>query len=226
MIKILRKIKHLIYGTYISVKIKRIQKRWVGNNYGGFYLHEKNLDTTSVIYSIGIGKDVSFDMELINKFNCKVFAYDPTPKSVKWVEKNVNMDNFIFTPLGVADRRGEREFYFPKNQNYVSGSINNINSIEVKNSIKLNFDSLHNLMLLNNHDKIDVLKMDIEGSEYEVIEHIKKHQIDIKQILVEFHPHMEIHGRMKTLKAINKLEAMGYHCYGRSDSLLEYSFIK
>ena len=81
-------------------------------------------------------------------------------------------------------------------------------------------------MLLNNHDKIDVLKMDIEGSEYEVIEHIKKHQIDIKQILVEFHPHLEIHGRMKTLKAINKLEAMGYHCYGRSDSLLEYSFIK
>jgi FkbM family methyltransferase len=226
MIKFLRKIKHLLKGIYIPVKIKRIEKRWYGNNYGGFYLYDKNLDNTSVIYSIGIGEDVSFDMELINKFKCKVFAYDPTPKSVKWVDKIVNKDNFIFHPLGVANQKGEREFYLPKNQNHVSGSINNINSVEIKNSIKLNFDSLNNLMKLKNHNKIDVLKMDIEGAEYEVIDHIKKYQLDIKQILVEFHPHFENNGRKKTLNAIESLEAMGYHCYGRSDSLLEYSFIK
>ena len=226
MIKFLRKIKHFLKGIYIPVKIKRIEKRWYGNDYGGFYLYEKNLDTTSVIYSIGIGEDVSFDMELINKFNCNVFAYDPTPKSVKWVDKNVDLDNFIFHPLGVANQKGEREFYLPKNQNHVSGSINNINSIEIKNSIKLNFDSLNNIMKLNNHNKIDVLKMDIEGAEYEVIDHIKKHQLDIKQILVEFHPHFEKNGKKKTKIAIEKLEKMGYGCFGVSDSLLEYSFIK
>ena len=226
MIKFLRKIKHLLKGIYIPVKIKRIEKRWYGNNYGGFYLYDKNIDNTSVIYSIGIGEDVSFDMELINKFNCKVFAYDPTPKSVKWVDKNVNLDNFIFHPLGVANQKGEREFYLPKNQNHVSGSINKINSIEIKNSIKLNFDSLNNLMKLNGHNKIDVLKMDIEGSEYDVIDSILTDKIEIDQILVEFHPHLIQNGRSKTKNSIKKLENIGYKCFARSNSFFEYSFIK
>ena len=226
MIKTLKKIKYFFEGKYISVNINKISKQWFGNQYGGFYLAQNSIDKSSIVYSIGIGEDISFDEGIMDRYGCKVFAFDPTPKSVVWVKENVTTQNFVFSPIGVAKEKGSRKFYLPTNNNHVSGSIHDIKTINNSNSIDLRFDSLSNIMKDNNHLKLDLLKMDIEGAEYEVIDHIQKNNIDIKQILVEFHPHFEKDGKKKTKKAIEKLEKMVYSCFGLSNSLLEYSFIK
>ena len=226
MIKTLKKIKYFFEGKYISVNINKISKQWFGNQYGGFYLAQNSIDKSSIVYSVGIGEDISFDEGIMDRYGCKVFAFDPTPKSVVWVKENVTTQNFVFSPIGVAKEKGSRKFYLPTNNNHVSGSIHDIKTINNSNSIDLKFDSLSNIMKDNNHSKLDLLKMDIEGAEYEVIDHIQKNNIDIKQILVEFHPHFEKDGKKKTKKAIEKLEKMVYSCFGLSNSLLEYSFIK
>jgi FkbM family methyltransferase len=226
MIKTLKKIKYFFEGKYISVNINKISKQWFGNQYGGFYLAQNSIDKSSIVYSVGIGEDISFDEGIMDRYGCKVFAFDPTPKSVVWVKENVTTQNFVFSPIGVAKEKGSRKFYLPTNNNHVSGSIHDIKTINNSNSINLRFDSLSNIMKDNNHLKLDLLKMDIEGAEYEVIDHIQKNNIDIKQVLVEFHPHFEKDGKKKTKKAIEKLEKMGYRCFGLSNSLLEYSFIK
>ena len=226
MIKTLKKIKYFFEGKYISVNINKISKQWFGNQYGGFYLAQNSIDKSSIVYSIGIGEDISFDEGIMDRYGCKVFAFDPTPKSVVWVKENVTTQNFVFSPIGVAKEKGSRKFYLPTNNSHVSGSIHDIKTINNSNSIDLKFDSLSNIMKDNNHSKLDLLKMDIEGAEYEVIDHIQKNNIDIKQILVEFHPHFEKDGKKKTKKAIEKLEKMVYSCFGLSNSLLEYSFIK
>jgi len=226
MIKTLKKIKYFFEGKYISVNINKISKQWFGNQYGGFYLAQNSIDKSSIFYSIGIGEDISFDEGIMDRYGCKVFAFDPTPKSVVWVKENVTTQNFVFSPIGVAKEKGSRKFYLPTNNSHVSGSIHDIKTINNSNSIDLKFDSLSNIMKDNNHSKLDLLKMDIEGAEYEVIDHIQKNNIDIKQILVEFHPHFEKDGKKKTKKAIEKLEKMVYSCFGLSNSLLEYSFIK
>lgn len=57
----------------------------------------------------------------------------------------------------------------------------------------------------NNHKQINVLKMDVEGAEYEIIEHIKEKNIQIDQILVEFHSLIIENGVTKTKKAIQTL---------------------
>ena len=81
-------------------------------------------------------------------------------------------------------------------------------------------------MKSNNHNYLDLLKMDIEGSEYEVIENILNNSIKINQIVVEFHPHLIKNGRKKTQDIIQKLNQKGYKCFGISDTFLEYSFLK
>ena len=226
MIKTIKKVKYFLEGKYISVHINKIPKQWFGNNYGGFYLAQQSIEKSSIVYSIGIGEDISFDIELMATYGCNVFAFDPTPKSVLWVKENVTTPNFVFSPIGVAKEKGVQKLYLPINDNHVSGSIHDIKTINTSNTIDLKFDTLMNIMEANNHSKIDVLKMDIEGAEYEVIDNIHNHNIDIKQILVEFHPHLLKNGKMKTKIAIEKLQKMGYNCFGVSDSLLEYSFIK
>jgi hypothetical protein len=38
------------------------------------------------IYSCGVGEDISFDMAVMNDYDCEIFAFDPTPKSMDWIK--------------------------------------------------------------------------------------------------------------------------------------------
>ena len=75
------------------------------------------------------------------------------------------------------------------------------------------------------HDHIDILKMDIEASEYSVIDNILDCGIEIYQILVEFHHRFNTVEKKLTLDAITKLNQSGYHIYFISQLGREYSFI-
>jgi len=55
------------------------------------------------------------------------------------------------------------------------------------------------------HGSIDLLKMDIEGAEYGVIEDLSSSQIPIGQICVEFHHRWKEIGPSKTRRAIDCL---------------------
>lgn len=224
----LKKIYYTISGRNFCfyLKFNRINKTWVGNVYGGFYAHLDVLNKNSIIYSIGIGTDASFDIELIKKFNCNVYAYDPTPKSVEWVKKNISSEKFIFKGIGIDVLCGKKCFYLPRNKNHVSGSLNEVPSIDLNNRLILDFEDIDTMMKKNHHHKIDLLKIDIEGSEYDVLDDILNKNKNINQILVEFHPHLIKNGRKKTIELIKLMNLKKYSCFGVSDNLLEYSFIK
>ena len=77
------------------------------------------------------------------------------------------------------------------------------------------------------HHEIDILKMDIEGAEYEVIDDLLDEPIDrIQQILIEFHHWIYPSISLKaTSNAISKLENEGYKLYNISKKGVEFSFI-
>ena len=60
------------------------------------------------------------------------------------------------------------------------------------------------------HTRIDLLKMDIEGFEYEIIEDVLRNSIDIRQICVEFHHFFKNIGFLDTARAILNLKRSGY----------------
>jgi hypothetical protein len=64
----------------------------------------------------------------------------------------------------------------------------------------------------NGHREIDLLKIDIEGAEYGVLEQILRDRIAVRQLLVEFH-HGIIPGIFGTssMRSILKLISQGYH---------------
>jgi hypothetical protein len=76
------------------------------------------------------------------------------------------------------------------------------------------------------HRSIDVLKMDIEGAEYEVIDDILGSRLQIEQILVEFHHRLPGVGIDRTRRAVRNLNEAGYRIFFASDTGEEYSFIR
>ena len=55
----------------------------LGTNYGGWYIPEDiKLDSESIIYSGGVGEDISFDLLLSDKYDSNIVLIDPTNKDV------------------------------------------------------------------------------------------------------------------------------------------------
>jgi len=94
-----------------------------GSEYGGYFVVPDGLNSDAVVYSFGVGEDVSFDLSLINQYGLSVFAFDPTPKSVAWLGGQVLPPQFhhYAHALGTAD--GVATFFEPKDPNHVSHSL-------------------------------------------------------------------------------------------------------
>lgn len=198
--------------------------KFYGNSYGGWCVCREPLNSDSVIYSFGIGEDMSFEMDLIEDLDCEIFAFDPTPKSIDWLNKQTLSRNLTLYDFGVGGEDGYVDFYQPVNTDYVSCST--IEADHLKSEpIEVKMKTLETIMGLLGDDKIDLLKMDVEGSEYEVISEIVKKKIKINQILVEFHHRFSSFDFSDTEEAIEKLNNMGYKLFNISESKKEYSFI-
>ncbi|BCZ49022.1 hypothetical protein psyc5s11_50890 [Clostridium gelidum] len=203
---------------------KSCNKIRLGNDYGGWTIYPDNISNESIVYSFGIGEDISFDLEIIKKFNCKVFAFDPTPKSLKWLSNQQLPTNFTYYDYGISSFDGYTKFFMPKNNEYVScSSIKNTSTSD--QTIEVKVKKLDTIIKQLGHKKIDILKLDIEGSEYDVVEGILDSGIHIQQILIEFHHRLCKNGLDKTKRIYQKLNESGYKLFNVSESKEEYSFI-
>lgn len=212
-------LKH--YRTTVKCK-----KNWYGNSYGGFYLCPVFLNSESIVYSFGIGEDISFGEKIIKEHNCFVFGFDPTPKSINWIEKQKLNRKYSFHPYGIATKTGNVDFFLPIKESNVSGSYVIQDNVSKENKINVQMKSLIDVKDSLKHKKIDVLKMDIEGAEYEILLNLNYNELDIDQIIIEFHDRMFNSGTEKSKEVIEYLKLNGYEIFGVSDTFEEISFIK
>lgn len=220
-----RFIKRRIDGSWVFREQIAIEKWWAGNDYGGFFCCPAGLDEKSVVYSVGIGEDISFDRAIIERFGCQVHGFDPTPKSIKWIEKQSLPQAFHFHPYGISDSSGMVEFHLPLNENHVSGSLVSQRNVGLE-TVAVPMKRLAEVAAELGHKHLDILKMDIEGAEYQVIDDLISSGLSIRQILIEFHYKMMDGGIEKTKLAIEKLNAAGYRLFAISEKGEEMSFIK
>lgn len=162
-----------------------------GTEYGGFYLPENFEIDNSIVYSFGIGEDLSFS-EAIIEAGGVVYAFDPTPKAIKFVEnhKIISNSNFHFFAYGLSDKDGKEDFYLPKRDDWVSASVIQHRYVDDGKVLEVEMKTLRSIMQELKHDHIDILKMDIEGSEFKVVENLmnpKLEVIDFQVCLMETH---------------------------------------
>lgn len=175
------------------------------------------------VYSFGVGEDVSFDLELIRRFHATVHAFDPTPRSIAWIANQELPEHFHFHPCGIAKHDGVSSFAPPANPAHVSHTM--IARRGAAASRELPVKRIQTLLSELRHGRIDLLKMDIEGAEYMVIDDLISSRIIVKQLLVEFHHRWKEVGVSKTKEAVRNLNAAGYRIFAVSPNGEEYGFL-
>jgi len=218
IIKLLRLWGRKQYDSFYCKKWTDIECLGEGNSW---HVLTSNLDDNSIIYSAGVGHDISFEKALVSQFNVNIELFDPSPTAEKTMELGENkIEKIHFYPVGFSGKSGTVQFAHPEQEQ--EGSFR----IPGKNDVSVGFQcrNLSSLMKERGHSKVDLLKMDIEGFEYEVIDSILQDSLDIKQICVEFHHFMPSIKRKKTLKAIADLKASGFVLFYKTR--FDYSFYK
>lgn len=225
MRRFLRRLRAQSKGIRLhGAELKRSYKVY-GTSYGGWPALDQSLSADSIVYSFGLGEDISFDTEIIRNFGCSVWGFDPTPKSVEWMARQRLPPQFNFKSVGLAAKEGEIEFFPPADSKHVSYSVAP-GKEQRQPSVRAPVQPLAAIMRDLGHNAVDLLKMDIEGFEYEVIPDLIRGQIRPKQLLVEFHHQMYNICNEQTCEAVDKLKGYGYGLFYVSDGGREYGFVE
>jgi len=170
----------------------------------------RDMNPDTVIYSGGVGEDISFELELIHRFGVKVHIFDPSPVGRNTIanalKDSVGLEKYLlFKPVGLASTAiakfstggGNHESVWLKAATQEDGETLPCTTIPAE-------------MYANNHDHIDLLKMDIEGFEYEILDSCLRIGLNIKQICVEFHDFYPNISKLKTFHTITHLKQNGF----------------
>ena len=147
-----------------------------------------------VCYCAGVGKGITFEEELSKITGKPVLVFDPTPTATPTIART-DQSNMQFFPVGLAAHDGDIEFSLPKDPDEGSFSLPR----EGFERVRFECWSLPAIMERNGDTAIDLLKMDIEGFEYGIIEQILAERIPVRQLCVEFHPWLRPGRTWKTL---------------------------
>ena len=209
----------------------------LGTVYGGWIIPaDIDLNAESIVYSGGVGEDISFDILLQDKYKSNIILIDPTVRAVlhyeqakqfyqtkvpqftgdiqkdyvaKICDAKPDFSKFTYLLKGLWSDTNVLKFYKPTNEKYVSSTL--IEKMYSDNYTLAPVDSIKNIMNDLGHTQIDLLKLDIEGSEIVVLNQMLDDKIYPRYICVEFDLKLKnVDYKMETDTLIRRLEKEGY----------------
>lgn len=162
------------------------------------------------VISAGVGKNVTFEIDLASRWKSHVLMLDPTPTGLDTVASLDLKEGLEYLPVGLAAKDGKASFAAPLRPEEGSYSITDDADAE-----RIEFECLSLETLMKRHDRksIDILKMDIEGFEYSILDQLLVSGALVRQICVEIHTR---HGSgapaglLKAARLILRLYGAGY----------------
>lgn len=220
----------------IGSQLERMQESLVriGSEYGGWTVPESVLAPGCTAICVGAGEDITFDVGL-NRMGLRVFTVDPTPRAAAHVRdvldgaatgRSVAVDGsstacydftgfdpsqMRFLELGLSDKNGVMRFWAPKNPDHVSHSI--VNLQQTGDSFEVECIRLEDLCTANGIESVDILKLDIEGAEYMVLNDVTSGTIRPRAVCVDFDEgfnHTESGYLYRIADAVRKMRRAGY----------------
>lgn len=172
----------------IPIKVKKLIR--LGRNFdGGYLVCADTLKKCKNLISLGVGDDTSFERDFDKIKHTKyIFLYDYTVSNylfikiiLKYLRRSLlfrsNFSNLIYSIKNFAKFL---RFISKENVNLFKEKV--VSKIDNKNDV--NFYKIFSRL---DQKKNNLLKIDIEGNEYEIIDQILKFEKNIEMLIIEFH---------------------------------------
>ena len=183
-----------------------------------------------VVLGAHIGIHIKSEIEKI--LPEKVLLVEPVPHNVVEIKKNLNnLEGILIEQFALSDKNETRNFYFVKNtsihklKKHWSSGIGSFNKqhlldhkskrfkIEEEDIDKISIEAIRFKDLVDkyNINQIDKLLVDVEGSEFAILNDIDLNSINIKKIIFEYKHFDGYQTTGKKLEEIlKKFEENGY----------------
>jgi len=184
-----------------------------------------------VVYDLGIRANPEFGVNMMKQQGCSVRAYDPSPTSQKWWEnengdavvtelKAAGDDMYKLNLVGAGGTDGNIQLYeYNWQQVSIYRAENDVTARPKSEpdvppqAFNLPVKTLRTMMLENGDSYIDVLKVDVEGSEYLFLQDMFDRMgcPPVGQLQLEWH-HFSVDSRYGSPPEMNVLHNMLNSC--------------
>ncbi len=160
--------------------------RWINDEGDINHRLSYELNENSIIIDAG-GYKGEWAQKALNKFNCNIYIFEPVKSYYNGIvnkfkdNKKVHVYNF-----GLSGEDKEMDIS-------LSEDSSSVFSVDGKGTEKIQLKSLVNFLESNNIEKVDLIKINIEGGEYDLLEDIinKGKAKCFANIQVQFHRFVE-----------------------------------
>ncbi|MEM7233448.1 MAG: FkbM family methyltransferase [Planctomycetota bacterium] len=202
----------------------KIPKRGYGDGTGLWTICDSALPENAIVYSFGVGDDISWDVQMIERHGVELHAFDPTPRSIEWLESQTTPKGFSFHGYGISAEDGFIELFPPRKDHKIHFTAYKKGS-SAETAVRCPCKCLKTIVSELGHERVDVLKIDIEGAEMSVLPDILSSGIPVSQLLIEFHYNYPDISLDDTQGLIELIRQHGYRNFHVSDRGYEFSFI-
>ncbi len=155
--------EHRLQATALSVAPGVVE---LGTAYGGWLIPAGLIEPSWLCYCVGAGADISFDLALIRGYGATVRAFDPVADYVAAAIARAGAEpRFSAHEAAIATSDGPLRVQITHDS--TSRSVSAAGLYESSAFLELPGRTLRSLMDELGDDHIDLLKLDIEGAEYE-----------------------------------------------------------
>ena len=176
-----KKIFHFLNKIILHLSLKSLGYK----NHGSFFVTGEAFVINKIKkFGINLSLDIgahqgSYTKLLLEKTNSNVIAFEPFDENCNKIAKinKKNLSRLIIKKIALSDRRKSKKIYFFDKKSQLSSFSEKIKNFSYNKNKKLNFTKIKTDTLDNHikrdlkkfNYKIDFIKIDTEGHEYEVI---------------------------------------------------------
>ena len=185
----------------------------IGSKHDGGYLIEKSsMQKSQFLFSFGVSTNWEFEKEFINKTNINFVAFDGSMNKKFWENEKklaiIKLKKLSFSKF-LRYFFIKRNFYkFFHNRKLISKFIGNNSGKFITFNEALSFSKVNNDLFF---------KIDIEGSEYDILEDILANQKKLVGLAIEFHQCNKYLNVIKSFVSRFKLELVHIHANNYDD---------
>jgi len=237
----LRQLRRQLRGQPFYQRAKRLARRLTGREIwlrpelrepvrrsAGWLLCHERIPRGALVFGLGVGRNIEFELSLIRDHAATVDTFDPTPSSTEWLRTLELPAGFRHHPwavvatdgaIGLEQRKATLAGKAPM-LSVVSSGRSNAETIMAEGY------RLSSIAARLQCGIPDLLRMDIEGAEYAVLDDMLVTGFLPTQLLVEFHHRFPQIGLEATRRAIGGLRGAGYLIAAVSDTGREVTFLR